>query len=918
GFYTTNLPILSSCICFMGIHSTFFGPIKYSALPDQLRKDELLGANAFVEAGTFLSILIGTMIGGFYTAHSSFVIIISISAAIIGYIASLCMPKSGNANSDIAINPNILQETVSMIKYATSKNQVYLAILGISWFWFIGAIVLAQIPSLARNTLGVDENVSNLFLAIFSIGVGLGSFLSNKLLNHKISTKYLLISVIGISVFCTDLFFATKIASITYEPEHLKNISQFLSRGHYIRILVDLLGLSACGGLYVVPLFAAIQYFTAPQYRSRVVASNNLINSTFMAVSTVFSSLLFFLNFSIPYIILTVSILNLVVAIYIYKLLPNTRIIPLSLWRLLFKSIFFLMYKVEVKGVENYKKAGKKTVIIANHLSYIDPPLIASYIPEEMRFAINKTRAKEWWIRPFLKIVKTYPIEPSNPIAIKSLIEEVKKDQKIAIFPEGRTSLTGSLMKIYEGPGMIADKADATVLPIRVDGTQFTCFSKIKKLMSGKFTFRRKITITVLPPVKFNLPDHFGSRDRRKYIGHAIYNVMSEMMFETSNYKETLFQSLINASKLYGKRTEIVQDIDNNTENYQGLLLKSFILADVLLKDGRHNSNVGMMLPNMVISTITFFAIQVAGKVPSMINFTSGAGNIISACKTAQINTICTSKRFVKKAELEELINAIEESGISITYLEDMKKQVTLLLKIKCLIATIFPQTYYDSIYASNNDLDTATILFTSGTEGTPKAVALSHRNIQSNRCQVTARLDFNPNDSAFNALPLFHSFGLTTTLIMCLNGVRTFFYPSPLHYRIIPEVVYDIGATIMFGTDTFFTGYANYAHPYDFYSLRYAIAGAEKLKPKTRQLWFDKFGIRIFEGYGVTEASPVLAVNTPMHDKPGTVGRFMPKIEHFLQPVEGIEEGGRLCVRGPNIMQGYIKSDNPGKIEAP
>jgi len=750
GFYTTNLPILFSCCGLMGIHSTFFGPIKYSVLPDQLKKDELLGANGFIEAGTFFAILVGAMMGGFYNSMGSLVITISMFIAILGYIASLFMPKSGNANSDISINFNIFEETISMNKYVYSKNNIYLSILGISWFWFIGAIVLAQIPSLARDTLGVDENVANLFLAIFSIGVGVGSFLCNKLFSNKITTKYVFISTICISIFCTDLFFATKIAGISYKPEHLKDIFQFLSRGHYLRILLDLFGLAAFGGLYIVPLFATMQYFTSPPYRSRVVATNNLINALFMVGSTITLSFLFYLNFSIPSVILTVGILNFSVAIYIYKLIPDSVIIPLSLWRWLFKCVFYLMYKVEVKGLENYKKASKRTVIIANHLSYIDPPLIGTYIPDDMKFAINMTVAKEWWVRPFLKIVKTYPIESNNPIAIKSLIEEVKKNRKIAIFPEGRTSLTGSLMKIYEGPGMIADKADASILPIRVDGTQFTCFSKIKKLMSGKFTFRRKITITVLPPVKVNVPAELDSRERRKYIGHALYNVMSEMMFETSSYKETLFHSLINASKLYGRNTKILQDIDNNIESYQGLLLKSFILANIILKDNRHNSNVGIMLPNMTISAITFFATQVAGKTPAMINFTSGANNIISACKTAQINSICTSKRFVKKAELEELISAVKKSGISIVYLEDIRKQVTFFLKIKCLIATIFPQTYYENICTSCSELDTATILFTSGTEGNPKAVALSHLNIQSNRCQVTAKIDFNPNDIAF------------------------------------------------------------------------------------------------------------------------------------------------------------------------
>ncbi|GAB4163605.1 MAG: acyl-[ACP]--phospholipid O-acyltransferase [Rickettsiaceae bacterium] len=918
GFYNTNLPLLFLCIGLMGTHSTFFGPIKYSVLPDHMKKDELLGANGFVEAGTFLSILLGTMLGGFYNLSSNFVIFLALIVAAIGFGATFFMPRSNNSNPDIKINFNILRETIQMVRYASSKNKVYLAILGISWFWFIGAAIMAQIPSLTRDILKADENVANLFLATFSIGVGVGSFWCNKLFANKITTKYVFIAALGISICGIDLYFATKIAAINYEPEHLKSIGQFLSRLHYLRILLDLFLLAAIGGLYVVPLFAVMQYFSSPAYRSRVVAANNLINSFFMAGSTALLSLLFYMDFSIPSVILIVSLLNMVIAIHIYQLIPNSRIIPMKLWRSIFKLAFHLMYKVEVKGMENYKKAGKRTVIVANHLSYLDPALIASYVPENIQFAINRTVAKEWWVRPFLKIVRTYPIDPSNPMAIKSLIDEVKKDKKIAIFPEGRTSITGSLMKIYEGPGMIADKAGATILPIRVDGTQFTIFSKVRKLMRGRFSFRRKITITILPPVKVNIPDDLDNRQRRKFIGQALYNVMSEMIFESSNYQETLFQSLINATKIYGKKSLIMQDIDGNSATYRGLLIKTFILANLISKSSTPGERVGLMLPNMVGSAVAFFGIQAAGRIPAMINFTSGPSNVISACNTARVRTIYTSTKFIEKAELESLIKAVKDSGINIIYLEDLRKDVSPLLKLKCLIASMLPESYYDSICQSCNDTDTAVILFTSGTEEKPKAVALSHRNIQANRCQVIARIDFNPYDCAFNALPMFHTFGLTATLIMCLSGVRTFFYPSPLHYRIIPEVIYDIGATIMFGTDTFLAGYALYAHPYDFYSLRYVVAGAEKLKLKTRQTWFDKFGIRIFEGYGVTEAAPVIAVNTPMYDKPGTVGRFMPKIEYFLKPVDGINHGGRLYVRGPNIMQGYIMPDKPGVIVPP
>ena len=918
GFYNENLIILFVALTLMGIHSTFFGPIKYSVLPDQLKKEELLGANGYIEAGTFMSIMFGTMLGGFYNFDGNLVIILAIIIALIGLVASFFMPLSNNTNPEIKINPNIIAESMTIVKYAYSRNKVYLAILGISWFWFIGAAILAQIPLLTRDTLGADENVATLFLAVFSIGVGVGSFLCNKILANNITTKYVFIAAVGISIFCIDLYFAASIAEITYRPDHLKNVADFLDEFHYLRILFDLFFLSAFGGFYVVPLFAVMQYFTSPPYRSRVIAANNLINSFFMASSTAILSLLFYMNFSITSVILIISILNFVVALHIYKFIPNTKIIPLKFLQKIFRTIFSLFYKVEVKGIENYKKAGKRTVIIANHLSYIDPILIATYIPENIQFAINLSVAKNWWVKPFLKLARTYPIDPNNPMAIKSLIDVVKKNKKIAIFPEGRISLTGALMKVYEGPAMIADKSNATILPIRVDGTQFTCFSKIRKTLKTRFSLRRKITITILPPEKVDPPKTLGARERRKYISQSLYDIMKDMMFESSDYQQTLFQSLINSAKLFGMNTKILEDIDGNKSNYRSIFLKSFILSDLIKKQTDVGEKVGIMLPNMVGSIITFFAMQSSGRIPAIINFTSGANNVISSCTTSQIRIIYTSLQFVKKADLEELVTLISEQGIKIIYLEDLRKHIKPLLKIKAIIGSIFPQIYYNYLCPKKDDQLPAVVLFTSGTEGRPKAVVLSHRNIQSNRCQALAIIDFTPNDLAFNALPLFHSFGMTATMIMILGGVKIFLYPSPLHYRIIPEVVYDIGATIMFGTDSFLAAYASYAHAYDFYSMRYVIAGAEKLKETTRLTWLNKFGIRILEAYGVTEASPAIATNTPMYYRAGSVGKFLPKIEYFLQPVNGIRDGGRLCVKGPNIMLGYIKPENPGIIEPP
>ena len=912
GFWGKNLMELYTALALMGVHSTFFGPIKYSILPDHLSKNELLSANGYIEAGTFLSILFGTIGGGFYNSGASFVLLAMLVVAIIGLIASMYIPLAKNSTPSIDLNPNFLGESINIMRHAYSKKIAFLAILGISWFWFIGAAFLAQIPSLTRDTFGADETVANLFLATFSVGVGIGSLWCSKLFENEITTKYVYMAAMGLSIFGIDLFFASRISAVSTEPEQLKSIFVFLSKRHNWRIVVDLFCLAAISGLYVVPLYAVLQAFTASHYRSRIIAANNIYNALFMIASTGLLSVLFAIGFTIPWVILVISILNIVVARYIYRLIPDAEVIPETLMRALFRFIFDKLYRVEIRGMENFKNAGKRSVIVANHISYIDPALLAVYLPGKLTFAINTQIAQLSWVKPFLSVVKTHPVDPANPMAIKSLIDEVKQDKKIAIFPEGRISSTGSLMKIYEGPGMIADKADATILPVRIDGPQYTHFSKMGHIAKSRIF--PKVVITILPPEKIEPNTEISGRIRRKMVSQKLYDIMSDMFFESSDYQTTLYQSLIDSAKLHGMNKIMAEDVDGNQVTYRQFLIKTFALGHLLRKTSSYQEYVGLMLPNSVGTLVTFFAMQQQGRIPAMINFTSGVHSILSACRTANIQTIMTSRRFIEKAELDELAQELEKH-VQIIYLEDFRAKLNPFIKIKALVAGLLPSSFYQYYNRQTSDQDPAVIMFTSGTEGDPKAVILSHRNLQANRCQVTSRVDFNTLDIAFNALPMFHSFGLTGAILMSLTGVRMFLYPSPLHYRVIPEMIYDIGATIMFATDTFLNGYAKYAHPYDFYSLRYVFAGAEKLKAETRRVWFDRFGVRIFEGYGATEAAPVISVNTPMHDQPGSVGRLMPKLEYQIEPVEGIEEGGKLHIKGPNVMLGYIKSDKPGKL---
>ncbi|MFI3191068.1 acyl-[ACP]--phospholipid O-acyltransferase [Crenothrix sp. D3] len=577
-------------------------------------------------------------------------------------------------------------------------------------------------------------------------------------------------------------------------------------------------------------------------------------------------------------------------------------------------TLLTLLYRVEVTGLEHYEQAGERVLIVANHTSFLDPLLLGVFLPDEITFAINTHISEQWWLKPFLHLSRVFPMNPTHPLSLKDLIHHLQNDTKTVIFPEGRITVTGTLMKIYDGTGMVADKSGAAILPIRIDGGQYTHFSRLHKIV--RLRLFPKITIKILPPTRLAVPDELKGKCRRHYSGQILANIMTEMMLATSNYRQSIFSSLLEARQIHGGSHVIAEDLERRPLNYNDLITRTLAIGNALKQITETGEAVGVFLPNSTKTLCVILGLQLHDRVPAMLNYSTGSAGMFSACQTAKIKIVLTSRYFIELGHLTNEADHLAQQ-VKLVYLEDLAAQISAGDKFTAWLQGKTADYWYSS--QQYNPDNPAVILFTSGSEGVPKGVVLSHANVLANLKQLEASISFNAQDVVLNFLPMFHSFGFTVgTLLPVLNGMKVFFYPTPLHYAVIPEMAYELHATIMFGTNTFLAAYAKKAHAYDFFNMRYVVAGAEKLQETTRKLWADKFGIRILEGYGATETTPITSVNTPMYYKAGTVGRFMPAMEYKLEPIDGIEDAGQLHVKGPNIMLGYFLADNPAVLVPP
>ena len=593
----------------------------------------------------------------------------------------------------------------------------------------------------------------------------------------------------------------------------------------------------------------------------------------------------------------------------------------------LIRFVLRLLFRFRAYNEETLKTPGP-VLLIPNHASWIDWLFLGVCLDPDWKFVVSSVVAQSSWLhRKIMLNSRTFPIDTASPYAVKRMAEHLQANGRLVLFAEGRLSRTGTLMKLFDGTGFLLYKTRAKVVTGYLRGANRLPFSPNPAPKKWFPTITAHFSEVLTPP---KTEFHTTAQARTQlttWLRDQIVNQQFEVEMEFG--PQNVLAAIV-ATARERPRQIILEDATRQPITYRRLLVGADVLSQplqtVLAAEGER---IGVLLPNVNALPVLLLSLWRLGKVPAVLNFSTGSATMLACAQLAGLKQIITSRAFLERARLK--IDALTEAGLQFVYLEDLRTQITGGQKFLSLLRmtlnpdalTRVPKTQ-NSANSQPSTLDpqpsaaAAVILFTSGSEGVPKGVELSHANLLANMRQMLAVTDITDSDRLFNCLPLFHSFGLTVgTLLPLVRGIYVFIYPSPLHYRVVPAAFYDTDSTIFLSTNTFLNGYARKAHPYDFRSLRYLFAAAEKLQETTASTWARKFGVRILEGYGATECSPCVSVNTPLAPKYGSVGRLLPGMECRLEPVEGVPDGGRLFVRGPNVMLGYLNADANASFKA-
>ncbi|HLJ88226.1 MAG TPA: acyl-[ACP]--phospholipid O-acyltransferase [Candidatus Angelobacter sp.] len=888
-FFTTRIEIMLVVLFLMALHSTVFSPAKYGIVPEMVEDRDLSRANALLEMSTFVAIVLGTAVGTlmfeFWKSAAWKMGIVTLLVAIAGFLTSLKITHVSSPRTTAPFLWNPFSEVLTGTSRLLKDRPMLLAVVGISYFWFLGAFFQLDLLLLGKEVLGVDSLHVGLMVTALAIGIGTGSMLAGRLSGDKVELGLVPLGSIFISLLCMLV------------PALKGSYGAFVSA-------LTLLGLS--GGLFIVPLNAYLQQRSAEREKGRIMATNNFYNTVGLLLASG-ALWLFHDRLHVPpdKLIFFSGLLTVLVTIYIVALVPD-YMVRFILW--LLTHTFF---RVRISGQKNIPLHGP-ALLVANHVSHVDGFLIGSCVQRFIRFMVWRPIYEMKVFHWFMRLSHAIPVgsgAQDRADSIRRARHELEAGHVVCIFAEGAITRTGNMLPFKRGLERILDGLDVPVIPVHLDGVWGSIFS----FERGRFFWKMPKKIPYPVHVSFGAP--MPSCSTSHEVRSAVLELSSAAGIARKDDNDLLHLSLLrNARKHW--RKQAMADSSGRTLTYGRSLAGSLLVAEWLRNNRPAEANIGLLLPSSVGGALANFGTMIGNRVPVNLNFTAGRDSMASACEQCGITTVITSKEFLAKAKLTRPEGAV--------FLEDILGQPTAGSKFMALLtARLAPAGLLLRRYGRRPGPDSiAHIVFSSGSTGAPKGVVLSHFNIISNIQSMTQVYRIGPGDCIVGVLPFFHSFGSTVTLwLPAVVGCSAAYHSNPTDAKTIGSLVQKHQGTFLLSTPTFCASYSRHCTREQFSTLRFALVGAEKLRPAVASAFREAFGLDLHEGYGCTEMSPVVAVNSPdfgaaretqLGTKPGTVGQPLPGIavkvvdRTTLQPLPENHEG-LLLVRGPNQMRGYL-----------
>ncbi len=877
----------------MGAQSAFFSPAKYGILPELLEDEDLSQGNGITEMLTCIAIIAGTVAGGLmFHAFSDALwkaglALTGIAAA--GTSASLFIERVPAAAGFRPIRLNFIGEVWANVGAIRKDRPLFLCILGLSFFWFIGAVFQLNFPVYGDRLLKLESPGISGLLALTAIGIGAGSFLAGRLSGKKVEFGLVPIGAATMALFSLDLSFAA---------------------GSAVRAGVDVFVMGMGSGFYFVPLSAFIQQRAPADKKGLVLAANNFLAfSGVLIASGAYLAAGRAAGLDPAQVFAAFAAMVVIVTAYLFALLPDF-LLRLCLW-----SFTHSLYRLRVVEPERVPREGG-ALLVCNHVSYMDSLLVMASLQRFVRFIMFRRFYERPLLRWGCRVLRVVPISETDDLremvrSLREASQAIKDGDLVCIFAEGSITRTGHMQRFQRGFERIMKGVDAPIIPVCID-----------RMWGSVFSFEGGRAIWKWPGIGGSrVTVAFGEAMPGTAKAHEVRQAVGELAAETFRLRKA-DQVLLDQAFIASARSRFFRlamaDSAGNTLSYGKALAKALALADVFRRELRQEDMIGVALPASIAGALINAALLLAGKVPVNLNFTTGAEAFRSAMTQCRMNTVLTSRAFVEKVKLPA-------EPPRTMYAEDLAGRITAGGRLAALLkAGLAPKFLLRLLYRVGRRTvdDAATVIFSSGSTGEPKGVKLSHSNIMSNIEGLAQVFGVDERDSICGVLPFFHSFGFTGTLwYPAVKRVPVAYHPNPLDGRAVGAVVREFGSTALLATPTFLRIYLRAVLQNDFGSLKHVVVGAEKLREELAEEFQRKFGVRPVEGYGCTECSPVVSVNVPdfrargvvqLGTKPGSIGQPLPGIAVRIVDPETrrprpVGADGLLLVKGLSVMQGYL-----------